>query len=64
MNVKAQKAAVVRCYGTGGNEGRSGYEYRSRGESMKHWGQLLRMQGVTVSWLHYGCIGAALDGAS
>ena len=62
MNVKAQKAAVVRCYGTGGNEGRSGY--RSHGESMKHWEYLLRMQGVTVSWLHYGCIGAALDGAS
>ena len=52
---------MARCYGVGGIEGRSGY--RSHGESMKHWEKLLRMQGVTVSLLHYGCIGAALDGA-
>ena len=59
MNVKAQKAAEVRCYGIGVNEGRSGY--RSHGESMKHREKLLRNAGchciMAALWLHWSGIG-------
>ena len=61
MNSKAQKGTVVRCYDTvqGGSKDDPGTGVIVD-EAL---GKALSYAGVTVSWLHYGCIGAALDGA-